>query len=347
MFEPNAQLRAARERTASRRVPGEPMGRAELAEAVNAWLWDTTGKRFDLDARAVARWERGAVRWPGAHYRSALRRVLGVIDDAALGFSMTTPKSAAPLAADHGAQPSRWDETAAVELAITLTQDDLMPPSRRSVLTSAMTMTGTALLAELEPFLRLTTAARGAARGNAFTLPELEGAEHLAGNLRTWHSGNGVLARSAVVAQLNAHTRRLRAAPQGTPETVRAFRVGANLADIAASMAWDAGEHAPAQRYFVLSAQFAHVAGDDALAAVALASLARSASISVDQMTAWRLCNSRSTRPGGLRHRACEQCWPPVKRGRTPNRATLARSLAQSPWPRTTMGKASATSTST
>jgi hypothetical protein len=40
-------------------------------------------------------------------------------------------------------------------------------------------------------------------------------------------------------------------------------------------MAWDASEHATAQRYFVLAAQLAHAAGSDALAAVALASLAR------------------------------------------------------------------------
>jgi hypothetical protein len=40
-------------------------------------------------------------------------------------------------------------------------------------------------------------------------------------------------------------------------------------------MAWDAGEHPTAQRYFVLAAQLAHAAGDDELAAVALASLAR------------------------------------------------------------------------
>ncbi|WP_054055641.1 hypothetical protein [Alloactinosynnema sp. L-07] len=250
------------------------MSRAELAEAVNAWLWETTGERFDLDARAVARWERGAVRWPGAYYRSALRQVLGALDDAALGF-FTTASRPAIWAVDSFARPSTWDAASAVELAIALTQDDLMPPNRRSVLTNAVTVTGTALLAELEPFLRLVRAAGGSAHGSAFTVCELEGAEHLTANLRAWHSGNGALARSAVVAQLKAHISRLRGAPQGTPETVRAFRVGAELADIAASMAWDGGEHAPAQRYFILSAQLAHVAGDDALAAVALSSLAR------------------------------------------------------------------------
>lgn len=75
---------------------GEPMGREELAEAVNAWLWENTGERFDLDACAIARYERGVVRWPGAHYRAAMRHVLGAQSDAELGFhpsSGTTPSA--------------------------------------------------------------------------------------------------------------------------------------------------------------------------------------------------------------------------------------------------------------
>ncbi|GGS34914.1 hypothetical protein [Actinokineospora fastidiosa] len=98
MSEPNGRLRAARHRTPSRRVPGEPMSRAELAEAVNAWLWESTGKRYDLDARAVGRWERGVVRWPAAHYRAALRQVLRAPDDTALGFA---PTGWAPTASPH------------------------------------------------------------------------------------------------------------------------------------------------------------------------------------------------------------------------------------------------------
>lgn len=83
----NDLLQEARERTPSRTLPGEPMSRRELAEAVNAWLWQSTGKRYDLDAHTIARYERGAVRWPNAHYRAALRHVLRAVDDAALGFA--------------------------------------------------------------------------------------------------------------------------------------------------------------------------------------------------------------------------------------------------------------------
>lgn len=98
--EENRQLRTARERTLSRRIPGEPMGREELAEAVNAWLWENTGEHFDLDARAIARYERGVVRWPGSHYRAAMRHVLGAPGDAELGFhpsGRATPSAPTPV----------------------------------------------------------------------------------------------------------------------------------------------------------------------------------------------------------------------------------------------------------
>jgi hypothetical protein len=86
MPEPNELLRAARERTPSRRAPGEQMSRAELAEAVCSWLWETTETKYELDGHYIAKLERGAVRWPGAAYRSGLRYVLNVADDSELGF---------------------------------------------------------------------------------------------------------------------------------------------------------------------------------------------------------------------------------------------------------------------
>ncbi|WP_238164256.1 hypothetical protein [Kribbella pittospori] len=86
MPDPNELLRTARERTPSRRAPGEQMSRAELAEAVCGWLWETTETKYELDGHYIAKLERGAVRWPGAAYRAGLRYVLNVVDDADLGF---------------------------------------------------------------------------------------------------------------------------------------------------------------------------------------------------------------------------------------------------------------------
>jgi hypothetical protein len=82
---PNLKLQQRREATPSRVVPGEAMGRAELAEAVNDYIWRTRGVRRDLDAHTVARYERGTVRWPNEEYREAFRSVLGATD-AELGF---------------------------------------------------------------------------------------------------------------------------------------------------------------------------------------------------------------------------------------------------------------------
>ncbi|TDC23862.1 hypothetical protein [Kribbella albertanoniae] len=82
----NDLLRSARERTPSRRAPGERMSRVELADAVCAWLWETTEVRYELDGHYIAKLERGAVRWPGAAYRSGLRYILNVATDNELGF---------------------------------------------------------------------------------------------------------------------------------------------------------------------------------------------------------------------------------------------------------------------
>ncbi|WP_406272300.1 XRE family transcriptional regulator [Nocardia sp. NBC_00881] len=61
------------------------MCRAELAEAVNNYLWRTHRQRCDLDARTIARYERGVVRWPNERYREAFRVVLSATDSE-LGF---------------------------------------------------------------------------------------------------------------------------------------------------------------------------------------------------------------------------------------------------------------------
>lgn len=94
-MESNVRLRTARESMPSPLVADEPMSRAELADAVNAQLWRTTGQHHCVDAHTIARYERGAVRWPGAAYRSALRAVLGAASDAELGFFPTRRGAAA------------------------------------------------------------------------------------------------------------------------------------------------------------------------------------------------------------------------------------------------------------
>ncbi len=86
----NKLLRAARQRTASLIYPDVCLSRQELAELVNAWVWEHHNKKVvQASANWIGQLERGKIRWPGKLYREALRAILGVPTDAALGFVNT------------------------------------------------------------------------------------------------------------------------------------------------------------------------------------------------------------------------------------------------------------------
>jgi tetratricopeptide (TPR) repeat protein len=106
----NRELQAAREATPSVRYPGRALTRAELAELVARHVWEHHGVEAPIDRKYLGRLERGEVRWPNARYRRALREILGVPTDLALGF--------------HSANASR-------------TAKELDPVNRRSFITAA------------------------------------------------------------------------------------------------------------------------------------------------------------------------------------------------------------------
>ncbi|MGH3753108.1 MAG: XRE family transcriptional regulator [Pseudonocardiaceae bacterium] len=83
---PNDLLRAARQRTASLTSPDVCLSRQELAELVNTSAWEHHDKVLYHSANWVGQLERGQIRWPGKVAREALRAILGVPTDAALGF---------------------------------------------------------------------------------------------------------------------------------------------------------------------------------------------------------------------------------------------------------------------
>ncbi|WP_419706521.1 helix-turn-helix domain-containing protein [Promicromonospora sp. NFX87] len=95
----NDRLRIRREATPSPSGSGRHMTRAELAEAVNQYVWSTSRKRICLDADTVSRYERGQIRWPSAAYREGLRAILGVGADVDLGFH-PTPRGRTVSASD-------------------------------------------------------------------------------------------------------------------------------------------------------------------------------------------------------------------------------------------------------
>lgn len=84
--QPNDRLRRARLTTPSPSRAGRPMSRQELAEAVNAHVYYTTGRVSALNAHYVGRLERGLRRFPNVDYRAGFRAVLGVGTDVELGF---------------------------------------------------------------------------------------------------------------------------------------------------------------------------------------------------------------------------------------------------------------------
>lgn len=96
----NDLLRRRRESHPSPTGRGDHMTRTDLAEAVNAYVWASTGRRIALDASTIARYERGLIRWPNATYRDGLRAVLGATKDADLGFRPT--RRGRPQAATAG-----------------------------------------------------------------------------------------------------------------------------------------------------------------------------------------------------------------------------------------------------
>ena len=85
--EHNDRLRRARERIESPHATGEPLSRQELAELVNAWVFEHQERVIELDANYIGKLEQGTIRWPREpDRRAAFRAVLGVATDAELGF---------------------------------------------------------------------------------------------------------------------------------------------------------------------------------------------------------------------------------------------------------------------
>ncbi|WP_219419407.1 tetratricopeptide repeat protein [Pseudonocardia nigra] len=181
-MEPNVDLRAARLARPSMRIPGQPLSRAEVAELVAAEVFRRTGREVPVDAHYVAKLERGAIRWPGRHYREALRAVLGAADDAELGFhppqrgdgARVSPALVEAVVADGDGdgsdvdawerlravveQPSRVDHAVVERLAAVLAQQRQLEDvvGARQVLPS--------VLAEVELIDRLAAEARGPVR---------------------------------------------------------------------------------------------------------------------------------------------------------------------------------------
>ncbi len=96
MVTANNEFRDARENTESPTHPGYCLTRQELAELVNAYIYDHhTKKMTEASANYIGQVESGKIRWPGKLYREAFREIFGVPTDAALGFVNARSRRAA------------------------------------------------------------------------------------------------------------------------------------------------------------------------------------------------------------------------------------------------------------
>ncbi|WP_219414529.1 hypothetical protein [Pseudonocardia nigra] len=196
--------------------------------------------------------------------------MLGADTDAELGFRAPA-RQVATSATGTPPTSAPWTRGTIVADATTVVEWDVV--NRRDALRAAA-IAGASLLGPLTPWLEPLAAGPLSARRGAFALAEVEAVERVVGMFRNWDKPGSGLGRTAVVGQLSDVAERLRDAPDG-PLTVRMFLAAAELAKIAASMAFDEGSHRIAQQHYFTAARLAKAGDHTSYGAVVLASLAR------------------------------------------------------------------------
>ncbi len=242
MAAPNDLLWEARQRTASPACAEDCLTRQELAELVNAWVWDHHHEVMDASANYVGKLERGVIRWPGKLYREAFRAILGVPTDAALGFV-------------NGRR-------AAVKL------DDV---NRRQSLRTALGVGAMALGGPLAALLEGTQPTPIPRRVGRTDIEQIRTAASV---FSSWDfTYGGGLARDAVMGQLRWSAQLLDAT---CPERLRPelFSAVGELAHRAGFMAFDIGAYEDADRVLSFALSYAEQAGDWELRAYVLDGMA-------------------------------------------------------------------------
>lgn len=242
---PNDQLRVVRERTASPTHSDECLSRQELAELVNAYIWDHHGKVVELDANYMGKLERGVIRWPCGLYREALRAILGVSTDSALGLTNT--------------------RRTVVKLA---------DVDRKQFLRTTALGVGTLALGSVAALLERSEPTPVPVRVGSTEIEQIRAA---AGVFASWdHTYGGGLARETVLAQLRwaAGLLDVTCPTKLTGELLSAVGY---LGHTCAFMAFDAYAHDDARRIFRFAVACAQSADDWHLRAKILSSMARQA----------------------------------------------------------------------
>lgn len=236
------------------------LSRQELADAVNAYVWNTYRGVEKADATWIGHLEQGRNRWPRSRRREALRAVLGVQEDGELGL-FCTPRG--PLA--KGERPE--DRAAVRDRRRHRNDGSLMPVGwaggdgswqlrRRSLLWGISTVVAAAGLTAPEPGRRrrigMPDVARLVALTSLYRSVDCEfGGGVLVGEVgRFAESASWLLDHEVSDAVL--------------PPLLGAI---ANARDLAGWTAFDATRHGEAQRHFAAAERFAIGSGDRQLVA--------------------------------------------------------------------------------
>jgi hypothetical protein len=239
----NDRFRAARERTASLTHPDEGLSRRELADLVNAYIWDHHHEMVALDANYLGKIERGIICWPSKLYREALRAILGASTDTALGF--INPRRA--VVKLENVDRKQFIHTTTLLGVGTLTSGPVATLLEGSEPTPIPSRVGATEITQIRTAARVFTG---------------------------WESTyGGGFARDAALAQLRWSAGLLNAT---CPDRLRPelFSAVGDLAETTGTMAFDAGTHDDARRVFGFALGCAEQAEDWHLRATVLSTMA-------------------------------------------------------------------------
>ncbi|MGH8571573.1 MAG: XRE family transcriptional regulator [Gammaproteobacteria bacterium] len=273
MAEPNDLLRGARERVESPYASGDCLSRQELAELVNAWVFEHTEDHrvIELDANYIGKLEQGVIRWPREpERRAAFRAVLGVATDAELGFRRPRRSRIMVAGVDRHQFIRTGLGVGAAAVAGSVALLELLAPTQPRRIPSVVSMTHV---------VEVRTAAAA---------------------FKGWDRRyGGGLMREAVTAQLHYYAELLNA---HCPEAVRGELLTAvgSFAETAGFMAYDDFAHDDARRFYRFALSCAEEAGDWHLRAQVLCSIAEQTSWCGDPDTALAHTESALVRAGRL-----------------------------------------------
>ncbi|WP_425829273.1 helix-turn-helix domain-containing protein [Streptomyces fractus] len=233
------------------------------------------------------------------------------------------PQEPEPSEVQPASDGGSWRASATVGMAADLTRSDLVMDRRAATRALAGAAVGGAtLLDELEAWLKPATRDDRPKQRGRLGRQEVDELESTARAFRAWdHKFGGGLRRKAVVGQLNEVAGCLE--EQQTDEIeLRLYRVMAQLAGTAATMAWDSGLQRRAQDYYRLALRASHAGGDMQFGANVLAGMARQMFYQgrpQDALELVRLAQDGSRKAAGPRVRAMlhtREAWAYAAMGR-------------------------------